>query len=109
MERRVAESSAQLMAVKDELASAITERNSLRQSLSDRWKSPGMLNKSTNPWENKAGSAKKVGESQASYPELQSICREAVDKRVDSEAGARLAAAEKEVASLRELEAERCV
>ena len=36
MERRVAESSAQLQAVKDELASAITERNSLRQSLSDR-------------------------------------------------------------------------
>ena len=37
------------------------------------------------------------------------ICRDAVDKRVDSEAGARLAAAEKEVASLKELEAERCV
>jgi hypothetical protein len=37
------------------------------------------------------------------------ICRDAVDKRVDSEASARLAAAEKEVASLKELEAERCV
>lgn len=50
-----------------------------------------------------------AGSSRELNPRPSTLDSDAAAKRVDSEAGARLAAAEKEVESLKKLEAERCV